>query len=79
MSAPDTNVEKQEKRHKPALLGIRAAMIFGALMMAGLAIYVMTNGDEESADAVTNTDQATEPEASTPAVDTYEPGTNDSN
>jgi hypothetical protein len=79
MSAPDTNVKKQEQRHKPALLGIRAAMIFGALMMVGLAIYVIGNGADDTADAVTNTDQASEPSATTPAVDPVEPGTNETN
>jgi len=29
MSAPDTNIDKQEKQHKPALLGVKGAMIFG--------------------------------------------------
>ncbi len=75
MSAPDTNIEKQEKRHRPALLGIRAAMIFGALMMIGLIGYNMVNVGET--DAVTNTDRAG-PEATTVPTDVYEPGTNSS-
>ena len=28
MSAPDTNVEKEEQKHKPALLGIKGAIGF---------------------------------------------------
>ncbi len=76
MSAPDTNPETQEKRHKPALLGIKGAMIFGALMIVILGFYVFSNGGDDTADAVTNTDQATEPSASVPAVDPIEPGTN---
>lgn len=79
MSAPDTNTEKQERRHKPALLGIRGAMIFGALMIVLLIFYVIINGGDPTADDVTNTDQATEPEASVPAVDPVVPGTNESN
>ena len=32
MSAPDTNIDKQEKQHKPALLGVKGAMIFGIVV-----------------------------------------------
>ncbi|MFD2738554.1 hypothetical protein ACFSUD_03130 [Sulfitobacter aestuarii] len=78
MSAPRTNIEKQERDHKPSLLGIRGAMIFGALMLLGVFFYVIINGGDEDADAVINTDQASEPEASVPAVDPVEPGTNQS-
>ncbi|WP_295317180.1 hypothetical protein [Roseobacter sp.] len=55
MSAPDTNIEKQQKRHRPALWGIKGAMMFGFLMMILLFVYVSMYGGEESADAVTNT------------------------
>ena len=79
MSAPDTNVKKQEAQHKPALLGIKGAMLFGLLMVIGVSFYVISNGGDETADAVTNTQQAEEPSASTPAVDPVEPGTNESN
>lgn len=33
MSAPTTNIEKQTRRHKPALYGIVAAVAFGGLML----------------------------------------------
>ncbi|SFR19921.1 hypothetical protein [Poseidonocella sedimentorum] len=33
MSAPDTNIHKQEKRHSPALIGILIAAGFGLLML----------------------------------------------
>lgn len=82
MSAPDTNTEKQEREHKPSLLGIRGAMIWGALCIVGLIFYVVMNGDDPTADDVTNTDQAGDTEQtdpSTPAVDEVEPGTNQSN
>ncbi|QBF31281.1 hypothetical protein [Thalassococcus sp. S3] len=58
MSAPDTNIEKQERRHAPSLLGIGAAVVFGLAMLVGLLIYVTSNGAAPTADAVTNTDQA---------------------
>jgi hypothetical protein len=41
MSAPDTNIEKQKRRHWPALVGIAAALIFGgivALSILGTAV-----------------------------------------
>ncbi|UWR23647.1 hypothetical protein [Sulfitobacter sp. S190] len=75
MSAPDTNVSKQEKQHKPSLIGIKGAMLWGALMIAGLLVFnAMNAGDGE---AVTNT-SASGAEESTVPVDTYAPGTNTS-
>ncbi|WP_224826175.1 hypothetical protein [Cognatishimia sp. MH4019] len=38
MSAPDTNVEKQSRRHKPALIGIAVALVFGVLIF-GLNVF----------------------------------------
>ncbi|SFS72242.1 hypothetical protein SAMN04488040_1747 [Sulfitobacter marinus] len=49
MSAPDTNIDKQEHQHKPALLGIRGAMIFGVLMVMLLLFFVVDNGREDMA------------------------------
>jgi hypothetical protein len=43
MSAPDTNIEKQEKQHKPALLGIKG----GVLRVALLLFFVVGNGRED--------------------------------
>lgn len=51
MSAPDTNVEKQEANHKPALLGIKGAMLFGAAMMIGLVAFSMFRADDYGASA----------------------------
>ena len=36
MSAPDTNIDKQEKRHRPSLLGIGVAVAVGLLMLAAV-------------------------------------------
>jgi hypothetical protein len=33
MSAPDTNLEKQEKRHAGPLIGIGAGVIFAAILL----------------------------------------------
>ena len=79
MSAPDTNVKKQERRHKPSLLGIKGAMIFGLLMLLGVFFYSAYYGGEPTANAVTNTDQAEQGDATTPAVDPVATGTNESN
>jgi hypothetical protein len=40
MSAPDTNVEKQARRHKPALYGIALAVL-----VAVVAIIVFATSD----------------------------------
>jgi len=48
MSAPRTNIEKQKRRHWPALLGIAAALVVAViifLLNAGSAV------DEESVGA----------------------------
>ncbi|WP_298857423.1 hypothetical protein [uncultured Sulfitobacter sp.] len=75
MSAPDTNIESQEAKHRPSLWGIKGAMIFGALMMIGLVAFNMVNtGDGE---AVSNT-SGVNAETDTVATDVYEPGTNSS-
>ena len=42
MSAPDTNVEKQSRRHKGPIIGIALAVAFGglmALLMTGTSIF----------------------------------------
>ncbi|MCR9126926.1 MAG: hypothetical protein NXH82_12470 [Rhodobacteraceae bacterium] len=53
MSAPDTNLEKQKSRHRPALWGIGAAAVFGFAMLVTLVGYVMANGGDSDAAAVT--------------------------
>ncbi|MEM7521951.1 MAG: hypothetical protein AAF307_13070 [Pseudomonadota bacterium] len=44
MSAPDTNLNRQKKRHAPSLVGIRGAMVFGALMLVLALGYALSNG-----------------------------------
>ncbi|MBD3663620.1 hypothetical protein [Sulfitobacter aestuariivivens] len=51
MSAPDTNIEKQESRHAPALWGIKGAMIFGALMLIGIVGVSMLSTADSGATA----------------------------
>lgn len=75
MSAPDTNTSTEEAKHRPALLGIKGAMVFGALMMIGLVGFNMVNsGDGE---AISNT-SGLNAETTVPDTDVYEPGTNSS-
>ncbi|KIN73039.1 hypothetical protein [Sulfitobacter guttiformis] len=75
MSAPDTNLDRQEKKHRPSLWGIKGAMAFGALMMILLLGFNMINaGDGE---AVTNADES-KSTATAAETDTYSPGTNNS-
>ena len=44
MSAPETNVEKQKKQHKPALMGIRGAVLFALVLLLGLIGWVASQG-----------------------------------
>jgi len=46
MSAPDTNIEKQERDHKAPLLGIRGVVIFAVALLLGLLAWLAYNGNE---------------------------------
>ena len=43
MSAPDTNVERQATRHKPAMLAIVASILFAGILFAIFTGYVATD------------------------------------
>ncbi|WP_299877901.1 hypothetical protein [uncultured Sulfitobacter sp.] len=46
MSAPDTNISKQKKRHLPALIGIAVVAVFaGAVFLANVFTTVDDAGD----------------------------------
>ena len=46
MSAPSTNVEKQERRHKPVLTVLRGLIALAALILVGfIALQVAGSGD----------------------------------
>lgn len=56
MSAPDTTIKKQQRRHRPALIGIAVAIVFAALVFL-LNINSGVDADDtslvdEAADAV---------------------------
>ncbi|MBM1557340.1 hypothetical protein JQV19_11875 [Sulfitobacter mediterraneus] len=61
MSAPDTNIETQKENHRPPLLGIKGAMIFGGLMLLGVVIFALMNGSEPSADTLIGTETTVQP------------------
>ncbi|CRL11484.1 hypothetical protein [Phaeobacter italicus] len=63
MSAPDTNVEREEKRHKPALLGIRGVVVAVLVMFAIFLLWVFNKGGEQ--DAVAPLDVPAQAEVST--------------
>lgn len=55
MSAPDTNLEQQKSDHKPSLIGIKGAMIFGLLMLACAVAYAVNNGQSPTAETMYST------------------------
>lgn len=52
MSAPDTNVKTQQKRHIGPLVGIGAAVAFAALLLAGYLAIIAERGDAPEGAAV---------------------------
>ncbi|WP_372893847.1 hypothetical protein [Rhodosalinus sp.] len=44
MSPPDTNVEREKRRHRPALIGIGAVLLFALIVMFALAVST-TDGE----------------------------------
>ncbi len=66
MSAPDTDVEKQARRHKTPLLGIAGSLIFAAI--AGIVIAVFLFGYGGGAEDVNPVEPA--------AIDTAPPVSN---
>lgn len=76
MSAPDTNVDKLERRHSPSLFGIRGVLIFAAVMMLLWGGFGLINPDEDASAAVSAEGAAEQ--SSDVATDVYAPGTNSS-
>lgn len=52
MSAPDTNIKKQEENHKGSLIGMKAVLIFAGVLLVGLLVWVVANGNEPAGAAV---------------------------
>lgn len=50
MSAPETNVKKQEKRHKGPLGGMLWVVAFALILLVALIIWVSAGGNEPGND-----------------------------
>lgn len=50
MSAPDTDVKKQEKQHKTPLAGMIWAVVFAVVLLAGLILWLSFSGNEPGDD-----------------------------
>lgn len=61
MSAPETNVEKQKKRHRAPLVGIALAVAAGVIFMAIWLVWATEEGNTPVED---NTPAIAEPPAS---------------
>lgn len=70
MSAPDTDVEKQKKNHRPSLMGTKGALVIGGVIIIAAIFYASLNGGEDAAVTATESDVTVAP------TDIYEPGTN---
>ena len=46
MSAPQTNVEKQARRHRGPIVGITAGLIFATILLVGFLLVVVDRGGE---------------------------------
>lgn len=79
MSAPDTNVERQEQKHKASLLGIRGAVIFGVVMVLLVIVFSVMNGSEPSEETLIGTGTEQQDTSQGVQVDPAVPGTNESN
>ncbi|MCA0045229.1 hypothetical protein [Celeribacter litoreus] len=56
MSAPDTNLETQEKQHKVPLIGIISAVLVGLLMLFGVMNLAFDDESTEPSPVVTEGD-----------------------
>ena len=64
MSAPDTNTEKQERRHKAPLMGLKGVVVFAALALIGLVFYTVLQTEDDGVETLIE---------STPTVDVTDP------
>lgn len=51
MSASNTNLEKQKKRHRGPLTGIAAVLVFVALLLAGYLAWLAYGADNPAAES----------------------------
>ncbi|SDE52207.1 DUF2273 domain-containing protein [Limimaricola pyoseonensis] len=68
MSAPHTDVEKQEKRHKGPLVGIALVAVFGVLLIVLLTFIGFGQGNEPEAEATVEAVPGEEVETEDPEI-----------
>lgn len=51
MSASETNIEKQAKRHRGPLAGIAFALLWAGVLFAGFMIWTAYQGDNPTAES----------------------------
>lgn len=81
MSAPETNVDKQKKRHAGPIIGISAGLVFVAIILVAYLVYTSspsTEGDDPVPDTIQ--EQATPadvpaPQDNAPPSDSETPAT----
>lgn len=72
MSAPDTNVEKEKRRHKPSLFGVKGSIVVVLILFIGWLIWMAAystppegNPESEQIDTIGGTEQVDEGAAAT--------------
>ncbi len=55
MSAPDTNVEKQERRHKTPLTALKGSVVIAVLLLVGFMFYTAAQSGDGQDAAITDT------------------------
>jgi hypothetical protein len=53
MSAPQTNVEKQNKRHRPAIWGIASVLVFAFVLLIAYLAFLAAQGNEPGEEGTT--------------------------
>ncbi len=75
MSAPQTNLEVQKRRHIVPLIGIAAAALFGVLILVYWLYEEVEQADPQPAGETIETPATTSPPAVTEPAPTADPGT----
>ena len=52
MSAPETNTERQERRHRPALIGIAVALVIAVVAAIVMAFVSVPSSEQAAPDIV---------------------------
>ncbi|MBM2576562.1 hypothetical protein JQC91_09615 [Jannaschia sp. Os4] len=63
MSAPNTDIEKQEKRHAGPLIGMAGGVILALIFLGAMMFFLISDGESPRDDAAT-----VQPGINTPVV-----------